>query len=127
MSLDKIIDAAWEDRANISTATEGEIRKAVDTALAGLDKGEFRIAEKKGDTWTVHQWLKKAVLLSFRLNPNQQLNHGPDNSHWWDKVPVKTSGWTDADFTNAAFRSVPGSIVRKGAFIGSGVILMPSF
>lgn len=127
MSINTIIDQAWEDRTNISTATKGEIRDAVDEALAGLDKGEYRIAEKKGNDWTVHQWLKKAVLLSFRLNPNQQMDNGPAGSSWWDKVPVKTSGWGDQEFSNAGFRSVPGSFVRKGAFIGSGVILMPSF
>ncbi len=127
MSLEKIIDQAFEDRASISTETTGEIRAAVDAALVGLDKGEFRIAEKKDGAWVVHQWLKKAVLLSFRLNPNQQMNNGPDNSAWWDKVPVKTSGWSDADFSKAGFRAVPGSFARKGSYIAPGVILMPSF
>lgn len=127
MSLEQIIDQAWEDRATISTETQGDVRAAVDAVLTGLDKGEYRIATKTGSDWTVHQWLKKAVLLSFRLNPNQQMNHGPDNSAWWDKVPVKTAGWSDADFANAGFRAVPGSFARKGAYIAPGVILMPSF
>ena len=127
MSLDKIIDAAWEDRANISLQTQGDIRAAVDAALSGLDSGQYRIADKTSGSWVVNQWLKKAVLLSFKLNPNRPISNGPDNSNWWDKVPVKTAGWTETDFSNAGFRSVPGAIVRKGAFIAPNVVLLPSF
>ncbi len=127
MSLETIITAAWENRADVSTSTKGEIRDAVDAALNGLDRGEYRIAEKQNGEWIVHQWLKKAVLLSFRLNPNRMMGNGPDQSNWWDKVGVKTTGWTDAEFSSAGFRAVPGSFVRKGAFIAPGAILMPSF
>ncbi len=127
MSLETIINQAWEDRTSISTETSGDIRSAVEAALNGLDSGEYRIAEKTGKDWTVHQWLKKAVLLSFRLNPNRRMDQGPDGSYWWDKVPTKTANWTDEDFSKAGFRSVPGAIVRRGSFIAPGAVLMPSF
>lgn len=127
MTIEAIIDKAWETRQDVSAETAGDIRAAVDMALEKLDRGEVRIAEKRDGAWIVNQWLKKAVLLSFRLNPNRRLESGPDLSHWWDKVPVKTAGWSDTDFTAAGFRAVPGSIVRKGAFIAPNVVLMPSF
>ena len=132
-----VIEQAWEDRASVSTATMGEIRDAVDYALAGLDDGSLRVASREADgTWTTHQWLKKAVLLSFRLNPNVRMglatNAGagtPDSSPgpYWDKVPVKWAGWTDARFEAAGFRAVPGAVARHGSFIGRDVVLMPSF
>lgn len=115
------IDAAWEDRANISTATTGAVREAVAEALDLLDSGAARVAEPVADGWQVNQWLKKAVLLSFRLNDNEVANGG------FDKVPLKTAGWDDARFRQAGFRQVPGSVVRHGAHIAKNVVLMPSF
>jgi len=122
-----IIDAAWDKRESIGASTAGEIRTAVDTALAALDSGEVRIAEKADGEWVVHQWLKKAVLLSFRLNPMAMISGGPGSAHWWDKVPSKFAGWNEQKFESAGFRSVPGAIVRHGAYIAPGAVLMPSF
>ncbi|WP_294277962.1 2,3,4,5-tetrahydropyridine-2,6-dicarboxylate N-succinyltransferase [uncultured Sphingomonas sp.] len=122
------IDAAWENRAELTFATQGEERIAVDRALALLDRGEARVAEPDGHGgWTVNQWLKKAVLLSFRLNDNVLIDNGPGAGHWFDKVPSKFSGWSEADFRAAGFRAVPGSVVRRGAHVAKGAILMPSF
>ncbi|KQM31279.1 2,3,4,5-tetrahydropyridine-2,6-dicarboxylate N-succinyltransferase [Sphingomonas sp. Leaf10] len=120
------IDAAWENRAELTVQTQGEVRGAVDAALALLDSGEARVAEPVGDGWQVNQWLKKAVLLSFRLNDNQIMD-GPGGTNWFDKVPSKFTGWGEHRFREAGFRAVPGSIVRRGAFVGKGAILMPSF
>ena len=120
------IDAAWEDRANISLATTGAVREAVVEALNLLDSGEARVAEPVADGWQVNQWLKKAVLLSFRLNENAVI--GGENGDWgFDKVPLKTAGWDEARFRAAGFRQVPGSVVRHGAHISKNVVLMPSF
>lgn len=125
--LKPVIEAAWENRADISTATTGEVRDAVDTALALLDSGEARVAEPGADSeWLVNQWLKKAVLLSFRLNDNVVMD-GPGGANWFDKVPSKFTGWDDARFRTAGFRAVPGAIVRRGSHIGKGAVLMPSF
>ena len=122
------IDQAWEDRAALGFETTGEVRDAVEQALALLDKGEARVAEPDGNGgWRVNQWLKKAVLLSFRLNDNQLIDGGPGAGHWFDKVPSKFSGWDEGAFRAAGFRAVPGSVVRRGAFVGKGAILMPSF
>ncbi|WP_020180788.1 2,3,4,5-tetrahydropyridine-2,6-dicarboxylate N-succinyltransferase [Methylopila sp. M107] len=121
------IDDAWENRAEIDVSTKGAAREAVETTLAGLDKGEIRVAEKTGDDWTVHQWAKKAVLLSFRLNDMEAIPGGPGQAVWWDKVPSKFDGWTAPEFKAAGFRAVPGSIVRRSAYIAPGVVLMPSF
>ena len=103
------------------------MRDAVDEALNLLDRGAVRVAEKKDGAWTVNQWLKKAVLLSFRLNPMQRIPGGPGDGGWWDKVPSKFSGWSDVDFAKAGFRAVPNCIVRRSAYIAPGVVLMPSF
>jgi 2,3,4,5-tetrahydropyridine-2-carboxylate N-succinyltransferase len=124
--LEKTIDAAWEARTEISFSTQGAVREAVQTALDLLDSGKARVAEKSGDGWTVNQWLKKAVLLSFRLNDNGVIQ-GPGGATWWDKVPSKFEGWGENRFREAGFRAVPGSIVRRGSHIGRGVVLMPSF
>ncbi len=125
--LQKTIEDAWEARTEISTATTGPVREAVETALELLDTGKARVAQKGADgSWTVNQWLKKAVLLSFRLN-DYAVIQGPGGTNWWDKVPSKFEGWGENRFREAGFRSVPGSIVRRGSFIGRGVILMPSF
>ena len=125
--LEPVIEAAWDNRDGIGPATTGEVRTAVDSALAALDSGQARIAEKVDGQWVVHQWLKKAVLLSFRLNPMEAIAGGPGNAHWWDKVPSKFSAWGPAEFTAAGFRAVPGCIVRRGAFVAPGAVLMPSF
>ena len=125
--LQGTIEQAWEERDGIGADTKGDVRQAVDRALALLDSGEARIAEKLEGGWSVHQWLKKAVLLSFRLNPMEMIAGGPGASHWWDKVPSKFAGWSEAEYKAAAFRAVPGAIVRRGAFIAPGAVLMPSF
>jgi 2,3,4,5-tetrahydropyridine-2,6-dicarboxylate N-succinyltransferase len=130
--LASVIDKAWDNRAEISAATKGEVRDAVETALAALDAGSVRVAEKipgkvGKDSWAVHQWLKKAVLLSFRLNDMEIIKGGPGNSVWWDKVPSKFDNWTAAEFSAAGFRAVPSCVVRRSAYIGKNVVLMPSF
>jgi 2,3,4,5-tetrahydropyridine-2-carboxylate N-succinyltransferase len=126
------VDAAWEGRDGISPATRGPWRDAVEAALDGLDSGELRVAEKTAQGWRVHQWLKKAVLLSFRLNDMVEIPGGPVDpdrgaAKWWDKVPSKFAGWSSNRFRDAGFRAVPGSVVRRSAYIGSNVVLMPSF
>ena len=127
MTIETIINSAWDARTTLSPETKGEIKDAVEHCIAGLDNGSLRICSKDAGKWTVHQYLKKAVLLSFRLNPNVKMDAGPAGSFWWDKVPMKTSGWSDNDFNAAGFRSVPGSFVRRGAFIAANTVLMPSF
>ncbi len=121
------IDQAWEKRAEITTATKGAVRDAVEATLAGLDDGTVRAAEKTAAGWQTNQWAKKAVLLSFRLNDNAIITDGPGGANWWDKVPSKFAGWDASRFKGAGFRAVPGSVVRRGAHIAAGVILMPSF
>jgi len=126
--LARVIDEAFERRAEISAKTKGPIRKAVAAAIDLLDSGRARVAERRADgSWHVNQWLKKAVLLSFRLTDMGAIKGGPGGAAWWDKVPSKFSGWKPARFKKAGFRAVPGAIVRRGAFIAPGVVLMPSF
>ena len=125
--LEKTIDAAWENRDNIGPATKGAERDAVEDALDQLDSGKSRVAEKSGDSWTVNQWLKKAVLLSFRLNDMTPISGGPGGAPWFDKVRSKFDGWDDAKYRAAGFRAVPNCIVRHSAYIAPGVVLMPSF
>ena len=125
--LAKAIDAAWEARDTVTPDTTGPIRDAVDTALGMLDTGHLRVAEKVEGAWVTHQWLKKAVLLSFRLNPMAPIAGGPDGAPWYDKVPSKFLGWDDHTFKSHGFRAVPGAIVRRSAFIAPNVVLMPSF
>jgi 2,3,4,5-tetrahydropyridine-2-carboxylate N-succinyltransferase len=125
--LSRIIDEAYERRAEITPKTKGPVRKAVQAALALLDSGKARVAEPRGGGWHVNQWLKKAVLLSFRLEDMNVIKGGPGGANWWDKVPSKFAGWSKAEFKKAGFRAVPGSIVRRGAYIAPGVVLMPSF
>jgi len=125
--LATIISAAWDARDSISSATQGEVRDAVQTALAGLDDGSFRVAEKLSGSWQVHQWLKKAVLLSFRLNDNVVVDGGASGAPAYDKVPSKFGGWDADRFRNAGFRVVPGAVARHGSYVGKNVILMPSF
>lgn len=126
-SIEEIINGAWDNAGEISTETQGAVRDAVNEALNALDSGSLRIAEKIDGQWHVHQWLKKAVLLSFRLNPMERIAGGPGDAVWWDKVPSKFDGWQDKDFTAAGFRAVPNCIVRKSAYIAPNVVLMPSF
>lgn len=126
--LSTIIEAAWDARADLSTNTQGEVRDAVETAIDGLDSGKWRVASKGADgDWTVHQWLKKSVLLGFRLNPMQAIEGGSGGSMWWDKVSSKFNGWSDTEFKSAGLRAVPGAIARRGAYIAPNVVLMPSF
>src|SRR5277367_1038901 len=127
-ALESTINTAFDARDGISTATKGEVRDAVDHALDLLDKGEARVAEREtGGKWKVNQWLKKAVLLSFRLNDMSAITGGPGKASWWDKVPSKFEGWGENRFRDAGFRAVPGAIVRRSAFIAKNVVLMPSF
>jgi 2,3,4,5-tetrahydropyridine-2,6-dicarboxylate N-succinyltransferase len=132
LDLEKIINAAFEIRANIDARAKGDIRDAVDAALNLLDAGKLRVAEKiEGasgpSSWRVHEWLKKAVLLSFRLNEMTAISGGPGGASWWDKVPSKFAGWGPAEHAAAGYRSVPNCVVRRSAYIAPGVILMPSF
>jgi 2,3,4,5-tetrahydropyridine-2-carboxylate N-succinyltransferase len=130
MSADDLastIDDAWDDRASVGPSTRGPVREAVEEALRRLDSGEARVAEKANGEWRVNQWLKKAVLLSFRLNNMTVIPGGPGEATWWDKVPSKFDGWGDNRFKAAGFRAVPNCVVRRGAFIAPGVVLMPSF
>ncbi|MFM2020751.1 MAG: hypothetical protein RJB02_459 [Pseudomonadota bacterium] len=125
--LQAIIEKAWDERDAITIGTCGEVRAAVVEALNLLDSGDRRVAEKVDGNWQVNQWLKKAVLLSFRLNDMETIPGGPGGAHWWDKVPSKFANWDENRFRAAGFRAVPGSIVRHSAHIGKGVVLMPSF
>ncbi|WP_299346057.1 2,3,4,5-tetrahydropyridine-2,6-dicarboxylate N-succinyltransferase [uncultured Maritalea sp.] len=126
--LAQTIDAAFDDRENVNLNTQGAVRDAVKEALALMDDGKLRVAEQDANgEWTVNQWAKKAVLLSFRLNDMEAIPGGPGGAHWWDKVPSKFAGWSENRFRDAGFRAVPGSIVRHSAHIAPGAVLMPSF
>ncbi len=127
-ALETAIEAAWDARDTITIDTKGEVRDAITDTMNALDSGKLRVAERRenGD-WHVNQWAKKAVLLSFRLNDMEQISGGNGDTTWWDKVPSKFAGWGDNQWRDAGFRAVPGSIVRRSAFIGKGVVLMPSF
>lgn len=126
--LETAIEAAWDARDTITPATTGETREAIEDTLNALDSGSLRVAEpRENGDWHVNQWAKKAVLLSFRLNDMAIIEGGPDNAGWWDKVPSKFDGWGENRWREAGFRAVPGSIVRRSAFIAPGVVLMPSF
>lgn len=126
-ALESAIDEAFDQRDHITVETSGPVRDAVDAALSALDNGQCRVAEKIGGTWKVHQWLKKAVLLSFRLNPMAIIGGAPGGASWWDKVPSKFEGWSSADFVDSGFRAVPGCVVRRSAYVAPDVVLMPSF
>jgi 2,3,4,5-tetrahydropyridine-2,6-dicarboxylate N-succinyltransferase len=126
--LANTVDAAFERRDQIGPATTGAVREAVEHALDLLDRGAARVAEKSPDgSWRVNQWLKKAVLLSFRLNDMTEIPGGPGRAVWWDKVPSKFDNWDGKSFRAAGFRAVPGCVVRRSAYIAPGVVLMPSF
>lgn len=127
-SLEKTIETAFDNRDSVTVSTKGEVRDAVEEALSLLDSGKARVASRGADgTWTVHQWLKKAVLLSFRLSDMEVVKGGPGNSTWWDKVPSKFEGWGENAFRAAGFRAVPNAVVRRSAYIAKNVVLMPSF
>ena len=126
--LQSIVEAAWEDREAVTPATTGQVRDAVEETYRALDSGTFRVAEKTGDGWQVNQWLKKAVMLGFRMNDMNMIPGGPgEGTAWWDKVPSKFAGWGNDQFRAAGFRAVPNCIVRHSAYIAPGVVLMPSF
>ena len=126
--LKPVIERAFENRNEINAQTKGEVRDAVNEALAALDSGKARVAEKFQGKWEVHQWLKMAVLLSFRLNDMALIAGGPgENTSWWDKVPSKFEGWGENEFRAAGFRAVPNAVVRRSAYVSKGVVLMPSF
>jgi 2,3,4,5-tetrahydropyridine-2-carboxylate N-succinyltransferase len=125
-ALQRTIEDAWERREQLG-AGDREVAEAVEAAILKLDSGEARVAEKGAGGWTVNQWLKKAVLLSFRLTPMSAIPGGPGGANWWDKVPSKFEGWGENRFAEAGFRAVPGAIVRRGAFVARGAVLMPSF
>jgi 2,3,4,5-tetrahydropyridine-2-carboxylate N-succinyltransferase len=132
VALESIIDAAFEKRTEIGPSTIGEVREAVERALFLLDTGQLRVAEKLpgatgADAWKVNQWLKKAVLLSFRLNDMRVVEGGPGGATWWDKIPSKFADWGQSEHSAAGFRSVPGCVVRRSAHIAPGVVLMPCF
>ncbi len=126
-ALQQTIENAFDQRDGIGPGTKGDVRDAVIRALAMLDSGEVRVAQKRDGEWIVNQWLKKAVLLSFRLNDMSTIQGGPGGAPWWDKVPSKFAGWGEAEFRAAGFRAVPGCVVRHSAYIAPGVVLMPSF
>ncbi len=125
--IEKIINSAFENSDDISPKMTGEKRDAIEAAMSLLDNGTLRVAEKNEGEWHVNQWLKKAVLLSFRLNNMTTIAHGPGTANWWDKVPSKFDGWGAEDFSSAGFRAVPNCVVRRGAYIAPNVVLMPSF
>src|SRR4030095_11207842 len=125
--LKTFIDSAYEHAVEITSETKGVVRDAVEEVLDLLDRAELRVAEKVGAAWVVYQWLKKAILLSFRLQEPQKIEGGPDGGAWWDKVPTKFAKWKVKDFKQAGFRVVPGAVVRRSAYIAPGVVLMPSF
>jgi 2,3,4,5-tetrahydropyridine-2-carboxylate N-succinyltransferase len=132
-ALETAVDAAWDRRDEINTTTQGLLREPVEEAISLLDAGRVRVAEKIEGEWVTRQWLKKAVLLSFRLHANSLMTNGGALAHepglgpWWDKVPGKFSTWTPSHFAEAGFRAVPGAVVRRGAFVGKNAVLMPSF
>ena len=127
VALEAVIEEAFDGRDAVGPDTRGEVREAVDAALDGLDRGDFRVAEKRDGGWVVNQWLKKAVLLSFRLQDMSPIGGAPGGADWWDKVPSKFAGMDEAAFRAAGFRAVPGCVVRRSAHIAPGVVLMPSF
>jgi len=126
-SLTPVIEAAWENRADLSPESTGEYREAVEEAIHHLDDGTLRVASKQGKDWIVHQWLKKAVLLGFRLSPNDTMSGGPDGTMFFDKVESKFAGWDEERFEKAGFRVVPPAAVRRGSFIGKNAVIMPSY
>ena len=126
-NLQSVIETAWENKESINTSTIGEVRDAVNSALAALDSGEVRVAEKIDSKWITNQWLKKAVLLSFRLNDSRIISGGPDDSGWFDKVSTKFTGWDEKRWQESGIRAVPDATVRYSAYVAPGAVLMPCF
>ena len=126
-SLKPIVEAAFEGRDEVNADTRGEVRDAVEAALDGLGAGTCRVAEKIDGSWVVNEWLKKAILLHFRLTPTQLISGGPGGGFWYDKMASKLDGWGEAEFADAGFRAVPGALVRRSAYVAPGTVLMPSF
>jgi 2,3,4,5-tetrahydropyridine-2-carboxylate N-succinyltransferase len=125
--LQKVIEAAWEARDAVNTNTGGEVRDAVYDTIMAVDAGKLRVASRGEDgVWTTHQWIKQAILLSFRLNANRVMK-APTPGNYWDKVPTKFEGWGEKEFKAAGLRAVPGAVVRRGAYVAKNVVLMPSF
>ena len=127
MTQEATIVQAWQERDRLDSTTTGELLESVAATLADLDAGKIRVAEKRAGEWVVNEWIKMAVLLSFRINPMRRMGNAPDGSHWWDKVPAKFSGWSALDFERSAIRAVPTAYVRHSAYIAPDVVLMPSF
>ena len=122
-----IIEQAFENIESINSSSDSGIISAINETISSLDSGKIRVAEKNGNEWIINQWVKKSILLYFRINDMKLISNSPDNTNWWDKIDSKFSGMGDQEFKNAGFRAVPGSIVRKGSFVDSGCVLMPSF
>jgi 2,3,4,5-tetrahydropyridine-2-carboxylate N-succinyltransferase len=122
-----IIEQAFENIENINSSSDSGIISAINETINNLDSGKIRVAEKNDNEWIINQWVKKSILLYFRINDMKLISNSPDNTNWWDKIDSKFSGMGDQEFKNAGFRAVPGSIVRKGSFVDSGCVLMPSF
>ena len=122
-----IIEQAFENIESINSSSDSGIISAIDETISSLDSGKIRVAEKNGNEWIINQWVKKSILLYFRINDMKLISNSPGNTNWWDKIDSKFSGMGDQEFKNAGFRAVPGSIVRKGSFVDSGCVLMPSF
>lgn len=122
-----ILEKAWEQRETLTTATAGDVRAAINLVIDRLDKGEIRVSEKINGQWQLHEWIKKAILLSFRINASRPISGGPGDAHWFDKIPSKLRDWDETEFQRANFRAVPGCFVRHGAYIAPQVVLMPSF
>jgi 2,3,4,5-tetrahydropyridine-2-carboxylate N-succinyltransferase len=126
--LKKQINLAWENRASLSPKTKGEDRDAIEASIEGLDNGLLQVASRSDDgQWVVNQWIKKAVLLGFRIHPNIVMDGGPQNGKFFDKVANKFSGWSETEFSKAGFRVVPPATVRRGAYIAPNAVLMPSY
>ena len=126
----KIIDTieqAFENIESINSSSDSGIISAINETIKNLDSGKIRVAEKNNNDWIINQWVKKSILLYFRINDMKLISNSPGNSNWWDKIDSKFSDMGDKEFKNAGFRAVPGSIVRKGSFVDSGCVLMPSF
>tara|TARA_B100001079_G_scaffold203656_1_gene177336 strand:+ start:574 stop:1404 length:831 start_codon:yes stop_codon:yes gene_type:complete len=122
-----IIEQAFENIESINSSSDSGIISAIDETISSLDSGKIRVAERNGNEWIINQWVKKSILLYFRINDMKLISNSPGNTNWWDKIDSKFSGMGDQEFKNAGFRAVPGSIVRKGSFVDSGCVLMPSF
>ena len=123
----ELIENAFENIENINSSSPSDIIKAIDSTIEDIDTGNLRVAEKINNNWVINQWIKKAILLYFRINDMKLISGSSGDSHWWDKIDSKFQGWDEEKFVKSGFRAVPGSIVRKGSFVAKGSVLMPSF